>query len=399
MVLIALTGALHLIRDEISDAFHGDLRTVAVEAVARPASSPQVAAALAAHPGTLRAWQPPAAPDRSAQVQVTRETGERDVVQVNPHTGAVLGSDWDAGFSGSPLMRAVRKLHSLDHVGCWGNRIIEAVAGWAVLLTASGIHLWWPRGRAVGVFRLCRRTGRGVWRDLRAVTGINTAGVLLLLIVKGLGMPEGCRENDPVSTVPTGEALGRAPRILEHWPMPVSQAAEGVPAGLDAVAARVEALGIHSGHALAVPLGPEGVYTASVHPDDITHERVIHLDRYAGPVLFDMSLADLGALGRAAEWGISVHMGQEFGPANQLVLLAACLAFAAMAVPAAAMWWKRRPKGGPGAPPLPANGAAPRVVLGIALAAGVGFPLIGLSLMVVLAAELAVGAMARRRAA
>ena len=70
---------------------------------------------------------------------------------------------------------------------------------------------------------------------------------------------------------------------------------------------------------------------------------MIHLDQYTGEVLFDMGLADLGALGRAAEWGISVHMGQEFGTANQIALLLACMAIVLMAISAAVMWWKRRP--------------------------------------------------------
>ena len=48
-------------------------------------------------------------------------------------------------------MWIVRKLHSLEYVGWWGNRIIGAVAGWMVLLVATGLYLWWPRGRNVGV--------------------------------------------------------------------------------------------------------------------------------------------------------------------------------------------------------------------------------------------------------
>ena len=48
-------------------------------------------------------------------------------------------------------MWIVRKLHSLEYVGWWGNRIIEAVAGWMVLPVATELYLWWPRGRNVGV--------------------------------------------------------------------------------------------------------------------------------------------------------------------------------------------------------------------------------------------------------
>ncbi|GAB4373300.1 MAG: PepSY domain-containing protein [Kiloniellaceae bacterium] len=418
MILIAVTGALYLFKDEINDAFYGDLRRVEAAATAPLAPSELAARALAAQPGTLRAYHPPAAPDRAAQVKIAGEDGVKTLVYLDPYSGAVLGDAWDAGFPGSTLMWTIRKLHSLEYVGWLGNRVIECVAGWAVLLTVTGVYLWWPRGRRVGVALPRRTAGRPLWRDLHAVTGIYTAAFIVFLAMTGLpwsgywgkqfydlsyaaglGMPDGYWDNYPTSTVLTGEALERAPWILENQPMPVSAAAAGVPAGLDVIVQKVETLGIHPGYALAMPRGPEGVFTASVYPDDITHERVIHLDQYTGEVLFDMGLADLGALGRAAEWGISVHMGQEFGVANQILMLLACIAIVLMSVSAAVMWWKRRSKGSLGAPSLPADWRIPRTVLVIALVAGVFFPLVGLTLLVAGAVELALAAARRPKTA
>ncbi|WP_037264507.1 PepSY domain-containing protein, partial [Roseivivax halodurans] len=133
----------------------------------------------------------------------------------------------------------------------------------------------------------------------------------------------------------------------------------------------------------------EGVFTASVYPHDISQERVIHLDQYTGEILFDMGVGELGALGWAAEWGIGIHMGQAFGVVNQIVLALACAAMVLMSVSAVVMWWKRRPAGGLGAPTVPADWRIPRGILVIAVAAGIFFPLVGLSLIVVAAIELA----------
>ncbi len=420
MVLIAMTGALYLFKDEINDILYGDFRRVEPGVAAPLAPSDMIARALEAHPGTLKAYAPPAARDRAAQVKIAGEDGVKDVIFVNPYTGAILGDLWDGGFAGSPPMWVVRKLHSLEYVGWLGNRIVEAVAGWAILLVATGVYLWWPRGRAVGVLRPRRTRGRPFWRDLHAVTGIYTAVFIVFLALTGLpwsgiwgkqfydlsyamglGMPDGYWDTYPTSTVPVGEALEHAPWIIENQPMPVSEAvsrpAGVVPAGVDAVVGTVEAMGIHPGYVLAMPSGPEGVFTASVYPDDVSQERIIHLDQYTGQVLFDMGFADLGALGRAAEWSISVHMGQEFGLINQIVLLLACLAVVLLAVSAVVMWWKRRPAGSLGAPSLPAGWRVPGTVLGMAVAAGLFFPLVGLSLLVVLAVELALGMKARLR--
>lgn len=179
--------------------------------------------------------------------------------------------------------------------------------------------------------------------------------------------------------------------------MPASGAASGVAARLDEVVTMVEGLGIAPGYVLNMPSGPEGVFTASVYPDDISQERVIHLDQYTGEVLYDAGLSDLGALGWAAEWGISIHMGQAWGLANQVVLLLACVAMVVMTVAAGVMWWKRRPTGSLGTPQLPADWRIPRTVLLIAVAAGIFFPLVGLTLIGLAVIEVVIYLGNRRR--
>ncbi len=95
------------------------------------------------------------------------------------------------------------------------------------------------------------------------------------------------------------------------------------------------------------------------------------------------------------EWGIGIHMGQAFGIANQIVLLLAYVAIVLMAVSAAVTWWKRRPAGSLGAPIVPSDWRVPRAILAIAVLAGIFFPLVGLSLLVVAAIEFGVYATAR----
>ncbi|WP_420403981.1 PepSY-associated TM helix domain-containing protein [Nisaea sp.] len=418
MILIAVTGALYLFKDEINDALYGDLSHVRPLASAQLAPSELAGRALAAYPGKLKGYNPPSGPDRAALVKAVGEDGVKTAIYVNPYTGAVLGSTWDAGFAGSTLMWTIRKLHSLEYIGWFGNRVIECVAGWSVLLVITGTYLWWPRGRNVGAFRLRKTSGRALWRDLHAVTGIYTAGFIVFLALTGLpwsgvwgkqfydlsyaagiGMPDGYWSKYPTSTVPTAEALEKSPWILENQPMPLSSAAKGVPVGLDTVVRTVEEAGIHPGYSIAVPGGPEGVFTASVYPDDVSRERVIHLDQYTGEVLADMGFADLGALGRAAEWSISVHMGQEFGVLNQIVLLLACIAIVLMSVSAAVMWWKRRPTGQIGVPPMPRDWRLPRTVLVIAILLGAFFPLVGLTLLLAAAIECGLLITARWKAA
>lgn len=415
VLVLCVTGAVYLFKDEINDALYKDMRIVTPMTTAQLSPSELVAKALAAHPGTLKGYAPPAAADRAAEVRIIGTDGVKDALFLNPYTGQVLGSQWDAGFAGSPAMHIVRKLHSLQYVGWVAERVIEAVAGWMVLMSVSGVYLWWPRGQAGGVVTVRGEPGKRVfWRDLHAVTGIVVSGFIVFLAMTGLpwsgywgkhfydaayavgmGMPDGYWDKSPVSTVPLKDTIDRAPWIVENQPTPLSTTATGVPAKLDDVVKTVNALGLAAGYVIAIPTKPEGVFTASVYPDDITQERVVHLDQYSGKVLFDMQLKDLGLFGRLAEWGISIHMGQAFGLANQLVLLAALLATILMTVSGVVMWWKRRPAGTLGAPRLPANAQVPKVLLGMALVSGLFFPMVGLSMLAFAAFEL-IGHGARR---
>lgn len=408
VVLLAVTGALYLFKDEINDRIHHDLRFVAPQTTAEKAPSELVARALEAHPGTLRGYKPPSAPDRSAEVKIAGPDGVKDTVHVDPYTGRVLGSQWDAGFAESPTMYVVRKLHSLQYAGWFAERIIEGVAGWMVLMTASGLYLWWPRGRKGGVVTIRETPAKRVfWRDLHAVTGLFVGVVIVFLAMTGLpwsgywgkkfyaysyavglGMPDGYWDKYPVSTVPLKDAIDRAPWVIENQPVPLSRAASGVPARLDDVVATLTGLGMAPGWSVAVPTTPEGVFTASVYPDDVTKERVVHLDQYTGEVLFDMGLADLGFFGRMAEWGVGIHMGQAFGLANQLVLLASLVAILGLTVSGVVMWWKRRPTGTLAAPRLPTGERVPAWLMALAVATGVFFPMVGLSMLAFAALEL-----------
>ena len=159
------------------------------------------------------------------------------------------------------------------------------------------------------------------------------------------------------------------------------------PIGLDAAVAAFTRLGVAPGYAIAMPASRTGVYTASVYPNDLSKQRVVHLDQYRGTPLIDMSYADYGPLGKGLEWGINVHMGQEFGLANQLVMLAVCVAIVLMCVSGATMWWKRRPSGAMGVPPMPADPKVLRTVVVLLAIGGVIFPLVGASLLVMLAID------------
>ncbi|MGN7957347.1 PepSY-associated TM helix domain-containing protein [Agrobacterium radiobacter] len=413
MISLAVTGALYLFRDEFDNFIHSDLKRIKVAQNAPKAlPSEIVAAALAAVPGTAVKYTTPADPGASTEITVNTAVGKQ-AVYVNPYTAEVAGSLPDRGT----IMWTIRYLHSLKYFGAYARYLIEIAAGWSILLVATGIYLWWPRKQTGGVVTVRGTPKKRVfWRDTHAVTGIFVGFFIVFLAVTGMpwsgvwgakvnewangsnfGYPAGIRTDVPMS----GDHLDHVAKTswsLEQAKIPESTtASEGQPIGIDEAIARFDALGLAAGYAVALPGKPTGVYSGSVYPDDLGQQRVVHLDQYSGEPLIDMSYADYGPLGKALEWGINVHLGQQYGLANQIVLLAACIGIVLLAVSAGVMWWKRRPKGSLGVPPLPQEKRVLRGLLVMLAIGGVIFPLVGASLLVMLVLDLIIHSRQKRR--
>lgn len=214
------------------------------------------------------------------------------------------------------------------------------------------------------------------------------------------GYPAGVRVAVPMSDEHLNH-LGHTTWSLDQAKVPQSSASptQTTAIGLDNAVAIFDGLGLYPGYAVALPTTPTGVYSGSVYPDDLSRQRVVHLDQYSGKPLIDMSYADYGPLGKTLEFGINVHMGQQFGLANQLILLVVCAGIVVLAVSAGVMWWKRRPRGSLGVPPLPADKRVLRGLVGLLVLGGLAFPLTGLSLLVMLGLDWLITRRPRRRLA
>lgn len=410
---LAITGALYLFHAQIDDVVYGQAILRRSAGAALPPAR-LVAAATAAYPGQAAAI---VLPDRrhNAQVDVVRADGTLQVF-VDPATGKVTGAIAEA----TRIMTVVRSIHSLAIAGTPGKVVIEIVAGWLIVLIATGTYLWWPRGRTGGVVTIRPNAqGRTWWRDLHAVTGAFGGIVILFLALTGmpwsvvwganvnawltahgLGVPVGMWAGVPKSDLPAS-ALGTLPWAQQHDAVPASMDPHAMHKGMqmtmemddagalgvDAIAARIATLGIDGiggGYRLALPRDARGVYSMIVTPGPVGQQRVIHFDQYSGRVLLDIGGRDIGAIGQVTEWGVAVHQGQQYGWPNLLVMLAGCLALICLCISGIVVWWKRRPRGRLAAPPRRDGDRLARGVVAIAVILGCVFPLLGASMLVVL---------------
>lgn len=416
LMLLALTGGLYLFKDEIDHAVYR--RMIEVPASTRQAA-PEAWAAAAAQVGQGRAAAViiPAAPDQAVRIRVDRPDGSQRTAFVDPHTGHVTGV---TGYGG--VMEIIKQVHSLTLFGPAMNLLVEIVAGWTIVLFATGLYLWWPRKRKAGVVALTSTDTRRrpFWRDLHALTGIYVGGVVLFLAVTG--MPWSAVWGDKVMDVVKSSGLGRpaAPvagawQRAEHadhaqgagWTMEgvtlPSHAHHPASAGLSEVVAMAEAARLPRPYAVSIPLGDATTWTVTAQVTRVQDTRALYIDPAQGKVVADIGYGQFGAGAKAIEWGIYTHQGTQFGTINRWVMLAGCVGVWLLAISGLMMWWKRRPprlsRGLIGAPLAPEGLKVRFAVLAIVLPLCLLYPLTGASLIVALVGERLIRAVIRSRPA
>jgi uncharacterized iron-regulated membrane protein len=405
LVSLAVTGALYLFKDEINVVVHRDILVVEPDGDVGLLPAAIVALAEQSAGGTAVAYVAPPSADRSARVHVATPSGTSRDIFVDPYRGKILGDLPQGDYGNLPFINLIRHLHSMEYFGWLGNRIVEIVAGWTLILVSTGIYLWWPRGQNGGVVtvRTSATNKRRFWRDLHAVTGVFAGAVIFFLAATGmpwtgfwgehfknavntagLGYPQGFWYPVQASRPPAGHAHGQTAWILEGAPVPVAAPVRSDAIGIDAAVRKFTEIGIARGYTVTLPTGPSGVYSATVVPDLVAEARTVHLDQYTGEVLFDAGFADFGVLAQAIELGTSIHTGQQFGRLNQWLMLLACFAIVLLAVTAGVMWWIRKPRGRLGAPSYAQDYRVTRTVVIITTVVGIALPLVGLSIVLVL---------------
>ncbi len=420
MFILSVTGLVMLYDDVIQEARYGEqLNVIAQPGPSTP--SQQLTAVQVTFPdAAVKKYTPPEGPARSSQIAIVDKGGEGLLVNVNPYTNEVLGTinrddSWYA---------LANDIHGTLLMGDSGDRIIEISAGLAVMLVITGLYLWWPRNRAGKscVFWPRLNSGkRAFWRDLHASLGLYSAAFLLFFLISGLAwagiwggkivqpwssFPAEKWENVPLSdenhAAMNHGALKEVPWGLEQTALPESGSnagSKGVLAhqvvNIDTINTLATQLGF-TNFQVNLPRGEQGVFTISADTmsGDITDprlDRTVHIDQYTGNVLADVGWNEYSPMAKAMAAGIALHQG-DISNWNLAANTLLCVVFAFISASGVAMWWLRRPKGALnlGAPPLPKDLPLWKGAVVIMLLISLAFPLLGLTLLVVLCLDLLV---------
>ncbi|MBU1345640.1 MAG: PepSY domain-containing protein [Alphaproteobacteria bacterium] len=409
LMLMALTGGIYLFRAEIEDAVYRPMN--AVSATATPVSADRWAAsARSAGEGEIASVLMPERPHRAVRFTIRRPDQSQAFVFVDPADARVTGVTQAGGIT-----ETIKRIHSLEIVGRWGNLLVEVVAGWAMILVATGIFLWWPRRREAGVVAIKARSGRPFWRDLHAVTGLYTGAVIFFLAFTG--MPWSGVWGEAILGQMRASDLGRpiAPPAASPWehvehkadaPQGVGWTMEGVglstpmhhaAPSLERVIQTATTADLARPWLISVPASSDLAWTVARQPAQVEDTRTLYIDGVSGQTRADIRYGEFGWGAKAFEWGIATHQGTQYGQINRFVMLGGCIAVWLLGISAIVMWWKRRPKGRLAAPPGPPGPRAKTAVLAIVLPLAILYPLTGLSLIVAVGLDRLVWLLSRPR--
>ncbi|GAB5432518.1 MAG: PepSY domain-containing protein [Epibacterium sp.] len=415
LIMLAVTGLMMMFITQV-DGRDGETLRVSVTGVEMPIEA-QMQAVLAAQPGAIVEWIAPKSADLATVYRIAPPQGGNRMVALNQYTGEVL-EIWDrrAGW-----YDWADNMHGTLLIGETGDRLIEIAAGLGIVLVVTGLYLWWPRGNwRAALLPDLRARRRALWKNLHGVLGFWMSGLLVVFLISGLAWTGIWGEKfvqawssfpaQKWDAVPTSDSTHAAhlnhgstndvPWALEQTPMPMSGSTAGTPGlapgeavSLGSVIALGRALGMEGRFRVALPRDANGVWTLnrdSMSGDSTAPfvDRTVHVDQYTGKILADVRFDDYSLAGKAMAVGIPFHMGL-MGLWNLVLNTLFCLSMIFVCISGMVMWLKRRPTRAArlAAPPMPEDLPFWKGAVLIGLFASLAFPLVGLTLLAVLALD------------
>jgi uncharacterized iron-regulated membrane protein len=427
ILVLALSGLAMLASEPVDRQLNAALHTVTPGGAPLPATALASAVTAVRPDDVVTTFVPPRSAAASAQFSVAPRhaaaqhgahgESESTTVIVDPYTATILGElDPDA-----TLYAFAKRIHGTLLLGTVGDYLIEIVAGFGVLLLATGLYLWWPREAQTlrqALLPSLATPGRRRWRNLHAAVGAWITPVLAFFLVSGLAwtpfwggalvqtwssLP--AETFDAPLSAATHATLDSGTHHTVPWavartPLPASGSARGaaaIPAEhsptLDDVVAFARREGL-IGFRVHLPRGEHGVWTIASttiagDTSDPRGDRIVHLDALTGNVLGDVGYADYSAMGKLMAAGVPLHQA-DLGALNVIVNVLFCLAVLGMTGAAAVAWWSRRPAGAlrlvP--PPLPREPKIWRSAVALMLVVSLAFPLAAATIAAALALDL-----------
>ena len=263
------------------------------------------------------------------QIQFPQHT-ELSSVFVDQYTGRVLGK-----IDGMSFATTVHEFHTNMLLGDRGAFILMLIAALLILLSGSGIILWWPRK----ILKVrWSASGRRIVFDLHNAIGFYSFVFLLLFGVTGVVV------HWQSTWLPiTNRALHLPDTEPDLKIAPPSTGARAISLDVVTAAARLLLPGARVTQ-INMP-GTRGVYRVWLkYPEDGTPlgRSFVLIDAYSGAVLYTRSARTVHVPTRFfREWNREVHTGDILGWPTRILACVMSLSLPVLAITGPLFWWRK----------------------------------------------------------
>ena len=381
MLMLSITGGIYLFKPQIESWLYADAMNISVSGEAISYEEQLQAVKDTAGVTRVRGITAYEDPTRSTLIEFNDANKVRSYAWVNPYSGDVL----KVAARDEMAMRVIRKFHGELLLGDVGTKFVETAAHWAIVMFATGIFLWWPRGQRTlkKAVSLPTGNGRSWWRETHLFTGFLATLLIVPIIVSGLPWTDvwgGSLSYVQEKTDTKSKSLrfgGGAPN---------STTAEGQTIAYSDVFEIARDEGLQSPYEMRPPKNEKATFWLRSASTDRNEQTELIIDQYSGELLKRHDFADNPALARTVSYGISFHQGELYGWLNILQNVVAASLGVILSISGFVAWWMRRPKGSlgvPEAPDLKVSNGLIILIIGLAIL----FPLMGGTLILALALD------------
>lgn len=331
LILLGATGSLMVFEDEIDRALNPRLTWV-IPAAERLKLGEMKSRLEKEHPGlAVFSFSIPPRRDMAWGASLRGGTSQEPLnVAFNPFNGEVLGSESDR----NDFVGHVHDFHLRLMMGDTGGLIVSVAALFLLVLSLSGMVLWWPRK----LLKVSRWKDAGQLNfELHQVLGIYLSLFLMVFSITAIVIHW---ENE------TTRIANRVTNSPDAPPFPRSQpfAPNAGTIDLDRLLSIAEARAPGARPTWILFIG-NPVRVAMKYPEDHTPSgrTNIFINAYTGSVVYELNSRS-GPLGfRLVKlWNREIHTGDIGGLPTRILACLASLMLPVMAVTGPLIWWNRR---------------------------------------------------------
>lgn len=265
---------------------------------------------------------------------VVRKTG-----YINPYTGEWLGESQGR----HPFFATMFSLHRWLLADDIGKMIVGVSTVMFLFILITGIILWWPKTKAKLLRRVQPNFSSG-WKrtnhDLHIVLGFYSAIFLFIFAFTGLAWSFKWF-NDGIYWV-TGTQI-----VKTETPKSVVLENQDHISSDETLTNLTNIISNYEYIVLSYPKGKDGVYSATVMPDDAVHERAsdtYYFDSYTGKLLGTNLWADKNAGQKTRITFYPIHVGSIAGMPGRIIGFIVCLLGFTFPITGVILWIQRLKK-------------------------------------------------------